>query len=385
MEKTPALKEIYEEFRSSYFRKKVQRPERVAIDLQPSESDEPDVQVEEEDADDLRIFMPDESDLQVGKEAVDTLQSSMPDEPVLPMKKDAVDALQHLVGLREVKKAIMRNSYYMKLMNVREKYGLRVPKRILHTVMAGNPGTGKTTVARILGDIYRDMGILSKGHLVEVNREMLVDNVIGGTERRTKEYIECAKGGVLFIDEAYNLTPADKSDRDFGRQVIDTLMPVLSEPGDMMVIFAGYSEEMAKLFETNPGLASRFPVWYEFEDYTLDELMEIAKFYFSHHGFIPTEEALVKMKRVFREAMSYRNFGNGRFVKTFIENTVLVNMAERVSGMLDTQLPDSRVLSEIQVEDISELSEIGFGLCHKVKTTRLQVKGFQMSQLENIR
>lgn len=385
MEKTSALKEIYEDFRSSYFGKKVQRPERVFVDPQPSESDESDLQVEKDAVDDFQIFMPDESDLQVEKNTVGVSQPSMSDEPVLPMKKDAVDALQHLVGLQEIKKAVMRNSCYMKLMNARERYGLQVPKRILHTVMAGNPGTGKTTVARILGDIYHEMGILSRGHLVEVNREMLVDNVIGGTERRTKEYIERAQGGILFIDEAYSLTPADKSDRDFGRQVIDTLMPVLSESGDMMVVFAGYPEEMAELFETNPGLASRFPVWYEFQDYTLDELMEIAQSYFSRHGFMATEEALVKMRRVFREAMTYRDFGNGRFVKTFIENTVLVNMAERVSGMLDIPLSDSKILSEIKVEDVSELSDVGFGLSHKSKTTRLQVKGFHMSQSENMR
>ena len=145
----------------------------------------------------------------------------------------------------------------------------------MHMVFTGNPGTGKTTIAKYLGDIYRGIGALSSGHLVETDRSKLVGQYLGETEKNTLNAIERASGGVLFIDEAYNLFVEDQDRRDFGHRVIETLLTYLSlDDSDMIVILAGYTNEMERLLESNPGLKSRFPYIFRFGDYTPDQLMK---------------------------------------------------------------------------------------------------------------
>ena len=289
----------------------------------------------------------------------------------------ALEKLQAMIGLSDVKSLIMKNLQYMKLMEARKLIGLSAPKRLLHMVMSGNPGTGKTTVARLLGNIYHEMGILSKGHLVEVNRDTLVDNMIGGSEKRTREAIERAKGGVLFVDEAYSLTPIGVDDKDYGRQVLDTLLPELSDPQDLVVVFAGYEKEMDALLQSNPGLASRFPIRLKFADYSLDELVEITRLYFDTHMFCPTTEAYDRLRLVFDQAMKVHNFGNGRFVKTFIENEVLPAMASRLYGKLKSEggLNDVRMLSEIIASDIPAQHNTG-SAGYKLRETPV-IRGFR--------
>lgn len=266
----------------------------------------------------------------------------------------AIKELENLIGLENIKKDIKTHLNYVQLMKAREMAGLKHSKRILNMIFSGAPGTGKTTVCRLLGTLLKDIGIISSGHVVETNREDLLGQYIGESEKRTKALIDRAKGGILFIDEAYSLMGRGDGDRDFGRNVIDTLMTYLSEPNnDLIVVLAGYSKEMSKLLNTNPGLASRFPIRYEFPNYSAKELLQIAKLYFETYDFNITEEACERMLHLFEEAVNIPNFGNGRYVKTLIENSIIPNMANRIA-MSETSINDITTLSQIILDDVPE-------------------------------
>lgn len=267
---------------------------------------------------------------------------------------EAMKKLEELIGLDQVKKDIKTHLNYVQLMKAREKAGLKHGKRILNMVFSGEAGTGKTTVCRLLGSLLKDIGILSSGHVVEANRESLLGQYIGETEKRTKAVIEKAMGGVLFIDEAYSLTSRNEDDKDFGRYVIDTLMTYLSEPdNDLIVVLAGYSKEMSKLLDCNPGLASRFPIRYEFPNYTPAELLQMAKLYFKTYDYEISEEVCEKMSHLFEQAVNVPNFGNGRYAKTLIENTIIPNMANRIADA-GVSMDDVSALSRIIPADIPD-------------------------------
>lgn len=199
-------------------------------------------------------------------------------EPDNPEKlEDILQEFNQLVGLKEIKEEINSLIELIKIEKLRRERGMSLDSQALHWVFSGSPGTGKTTVARYMGRIYKALGMLKKGHLVEVDRSGLVADIIGGTAKMTEQVVQSALDGVLFIDEAYSLIPED-SGRDFGMEAVDTLVKRMDDYRDrLVVIVAGYTEEMRRFINSNPGLQSRFVQNFNFPDYTPDELFQIFK------------------------------------------------------------------------------------------------------------
>lgn len=214
---------------------------------------------------------------------------------------------------------------------LREKQGLHSKKSTMHLAFTGNPGTGKTTVARIVGRIYKQIGLLSKGHFVEVSRTDLIAGYQGQTALKVKKVIEEAKGGVLFIDEAYSITENDHSD-SYGRECLTELTKALEDyRDDLVVIVAGYTQPMEKFFESNPGLKSRFNTFIEFPDYDADELESILLSVCKDNDYVLTGDVLSKI-RMFLEATvakKDKNFANGRLARNLYDDLVM-NHARRV-------------------------------------------------------
>ena len=204
--------------------------------------------------------------------------------------------LDGLVGLVQVKALVKEIQAFMEIQERRQVAGLRCEPVVLHMVMKGNPGTGKTTVARILGRIYRAMGVLPRGHLVEAERADLVGEYVGHTAQRTRELIKKALGGILFVDEAYAL--ARGGERDFGKEAIDTLVKAIEDHKcEMVVILAGYPVEMDYFMQSNPGLDSRFPLQMEFPDYTGEELLAIAELLCQERQYCLSPAARLALRR----------------------------------------------------------------------------------------
>lgn len=268
---------------------------------------------------------------------------------------DAEQDLQGLVGLTRLKEDLREARMLAAFMKRRKELGLDTElDNRHHMLFLGNPGTGKTTVAKLIGQMYHQMGFLSSGHTIETCRTKLVGEYIGETEKRIRQTIEEARGGVLFIDEAYTLITTKEETTDFGKEVIHALLTVLSEPNpDMIIILAGYEDKMRQMLRTNPGLQERFPLQFYFDDYNADELMEMAHRLLLKRNFQLTPEADKKLHDLIVETTAQRDehFGNGRWLHNLIEQGIIKCMAQRI--MSQPSIPDNTFLFRtITQEDV---------------------------------
>ena len=250
-----------------------------------------------------------------------------------PDTEGAINKLKSLVGLENVKKQILDHTALVKLNNLRASKGMFNRNPPMHMVFTGNPGTGKTTIAKLIGEIYHSIGVLSSGHVVETDRTKLVSEWIGATEKNTKNAINSASGGVLFIDEAYNLFVEASDRKDYGMRVIETLLTYLSsDETDMIVILAGYTDEMERMLEVNPGMKSRFPYVFHFEDYTPKELMQIGKIVLEREQYRMTPDAEKKLAKYIINEYDHKDehFGNGRFVTRLITTHIIPSLSHRL-------------------------------------------------------
>ena len=266
--------------------------------------------------------------------------------------------LDGLVGLERVKQEVRHQAEVLRLGLIREQKGLNVPDLTRHLVFTGNPGTGKTTVARLVAEIYRALGVLATGQLVETDRSGLVAGYVGQTAVKTTEVITKAMGGVLFIDEAYSL--AQGAGEDFGREAIDILVKALEDRrDDFVVIVAGYPDEMADFIDSNPGLASRFRLTIEFDDYDDDALVTIFERICAKADFTPTADCLDGLRRLLEGTPRTRTFGNARFVRNVFEGA-LVRQAWRLRHETDPTVDALRALRGEDLEDgvVDEADEV---------------------------
>jgi SpoVK/Ycf46/Vps4 family AAA+-type ATPase len=227
---------------------------------------------------------------------------------------------------------------------------MKQSKLSLHLVFTGNPGTGKTTIARLLSEIYRSLGILSKGQLVEVDRSGLVGGYVGQTAIKTTEVLEKAMGGVLFIDEAYALTE-NRGENDFGQEAVDTILKAMEDHrDDLIVIVAGYPKLMERFLESNPGLRSRFNKFIHFPDYTPEEMLGIFKMRCAKDGFRCSEACLAEAQRFLTARCENKgeNFANGRDVRNYLEKAIL-NQANRLAEL--SEISDD-ALTTLEIEDV---------------------------------
>ena len=263
------------------------------------------------------------------------------------------EELNHLIGLKEIKEELYKLAIYQKVEAARKEITGKYETLDSHYVFMGNPGTGKTTVARYLGKIFKALGVLSSGHVVEADRSDLVGAYVGHTSEKTNELIDSAMGGVLFIDEAYSLV-IESSQNDFGTQAIQILLKRMDDDrGKFITVVAGYPNEMDKFVSSNPGLDSRFKKKIKFRDYTADELLDIFKKFIKDKGLVLTEEAEERAREIMTDLYTQRdeNFGNGRTVRNYFEE-VLENQSFRIAKHLDQPVKDKEILLTIEKEDI---------------------------------
>lgn len=262
---------------------------------------------------------------------------------------EAEKQLMELIGLQSAKEEIVRLTNYVKVQKLRAEKKLSTTPISYHCVFTGSPGTGKTTVARIVAEIYCELGILRKGHLVETDRSGLVAEYVGQTAVKTNKIIDKALDGVLFIDEAYSLVQGDKN--DFGLEAIATLLKRMEDDRDrLVVILAGYGDEMQQFIDSNPGLQSRFTRYIHFDDYSADELMEIFDMRLSKFEYTMKPEANAALAQLFANAVATKtkNFGNARFARNVFERTI-ENQASRLANKNEITDVDLQTIEAIDI------------------------------------
>lgn len=276
--------------------------------------------------------------------------SEQPPENIEDLKAE----LNELIGLEGIKREVNNLINMVTVHNLRKQNGLKTVDMSLHMVFSGNPGTGKTMIARLMARIYRSLGVLSKGQLVEVDRSGLVAGYIGQTATKTSEVIEKAKGGVLFIDEAYTLS-SGKGENDFGQEAIDTLLKAMEDNReDLIVIVAGYDGLMDEFIHSNPGLESRFNRYLHFDDYSVDEMMSILELQLKKGQYVLDDSARIAV----RDYIELSNtgsiaFGNARGVRNIFER-LLVAQANRLSAASDLTKEALMTLTEEDVKAARE-------------------------------
>lgn len=259
--------------------------------------------------------------------------------------------LKSLIGLENVKRIAFEIFALYWMNRQRQQWGLKHEPHVLHMIFHGNPGTGKTTVARLFGRMFQELGILQKGHLVEVERADLVGEYVGHTAQKTREQVKKALGGILFIDEAYAL--ARGGEKDFGKEAIDTLVKAMEDyRNEFILILAGYTREMKHFLQTNPGLPSRFPIQVAFDDYTVPQLLEIAELMYAEREYQLSTEARWKLRDRLEAACRwpYELPSNARLVRNLVEQSIrnqavrLVRQSvwsrEKLTLILPEDIPD---------------------------------------------
>ena len=270
-----------------------------------------------------------------------------------PLEGDPYKELDELIGLGSVKEEVRSLANFVKLQKQREAQGLKTAKVSYHLVFYGSPGTGKTTVARIVGRIYKDLGVLKKGHTVETDRAGLVGEYVGKTGPKTDTVIMKALDGILFIDEAYSLVPEGGGGNDYGQEAISTILKRMEDYRDrLVVIVAGYKDEMQRFIDSNPGLQSRFNRYIDFPDYTGQELTEIFKMYMKKNQYTLNDstEAYLRTRFDIVVEKKDRNFGNARYARNVFEKSIQAQ-ANRLAGQ--TNLSKDQ-LTEIVISDLRE-------------------------------
>lgn len=264
-------------------------------------------------------------------------------------KVSPMEELNNLIGLNQLKDDVKELINLVKMQKMREEKGLKTVPVSLHLVFTGNPGTGKTTIARILAGLYKEIGVLSKGQLVEVDRSSLVAGFVGQTATKTQEKLQEAMGGVLFIDEAYTLVK--DAGNDFGQEAIDTILKSMEDHrDDLIVIVAGYPDLMEKFINSNPGLKSRFNKYFHFPDYNVKELGEIFRMYCRKYDYKLSNAAELVVEQCIMEMVVEKdeNFANARSVRNLFE-TIITNQASRVAKI---ENPSEEDVITIEVYDI---------------------------------
>lgn len=273
-----------------------------------------------------------------------------PSEEELPPPRpleELLAELDELIGLEPVKAEVKLVANLLQVQKLRAERGLKVPDASRHLVFTGNPGTGKTTVARLMAQIYRTLEVVPRGHLVETDRSGLVAGFVGQTAAKVAEVFDRARGGVLLIDEAYSLVRG--GEKDFGREAIDAIVKLVEDRrDDTVVIMAGYTDEMADLMGSNPGLQSRFPKTIHFPDYTTDELIDIAHMTAERAQYTFDEGAVAKLREILDAVPRDRGFGNGRLVRNLFEAAV-ARHATRIVAVDD---PSDEQLTTLVADDI---------------------------------